>query len=129
MTTEYGTDIACLNDLDPLFRVISGPQVLSEAIARRFITPRGALLSDLNYGLDLRIFLSESLTSQKLFAIASSVEAEITKDERITSASATVTYNASTRELLIEIAAETTDNDLSLVLSVSKLNVAILKAA
>lgn len=88
--TDYGTDCSCVPDLDPTFSIRSGPHVVGEAIARRFLTPRGSVSWDLAYGWDTRQLLNDYLQPLQFPQIAAQLEAEARKDERVASASVTL---------------------------------------
>ena len=106
--------------------IVTGPRVLAEAIARRLSTPRGGLFYDPTYGLDVRAWLNESLTPQRLFALRHAVEAEVEKDERVLSCSADLTFIAATKSLRLTLSIQTQDGPFALVLGVISLTVSIL---
>lgn len=87
-----GTDLSGVADLTPHMGESSGRQCLAEALARRLITPRGALFYDPNYGYDLTSLINADLASSDIPRIAASIEEEFRKDERVISAVATVQY-------------------------------------
>jgi len=89
-TPNYGTDLSCVFDLDPGMVEVSGRLLLAQACVRRLITARGTLIDDLNYGFDVTQFLNDDLDPADLARIASSIDAELTKDERVFSSSTTV---------------------------------------
>lgn len=124
--TDYGTDLSCVTDLDPAGLEVSGRTCLAQAIARRLQTPRGGLIDDPNYGFAVTAFLNDDLTARDLALIASNVQAECVKDERVISASATVTLSAAG---VLTVAINLVDfvGPFRLVLGVSALTVAILQ--
>lgn len=67
-------------------RIVSGPQVLLEALARRLNTPRGGLLYDAGYGFDIRQFINSRLNDETSYLLTTGVEAELTADPRVLSA-------------------------------------------
>jgi len=91
MPVDFGSDISTFPTLDPNFRLITGTQVIFEAVLRRLMTPRGSLAYDLDYGTDVRGMLNASTTSSELFALQASIEAEAEKDERVLRADAVIT--------------------------------------
>lgn len=87
---DFGVDLSCVDDLDPAMAEVSGIEVLRQAIARRLMTPRGALWQDPNYGLDLRGYISKATDGAVLASLPGQVRLEILKDERIDSATVQV---------------------------------------
>jgi len=94
MATDLGADISTYPDLDPAYTLITGPRVVAEAVARRWVTPRGGLFYDLNYGYDLRQFLNAVITPGLASTIAVQCELEALKDERVLQAAVTVKQSA-----------------------------------
>lgn len=90
----YGRDLACVVDVADDFREVapSTPQIVIEAIARRFQTPRGTLLDDPDYGFDLRGRLHVGLTQQQLRSLQSACIGEAKKDERVETVSVLLSF-------------------------------------
>ena len=129
-TIDYGFDLSAVSDIDPGFRTVSGRRLLAEAIARRLQTPRGRLADDPNYGYDLTGLLKADFAPQDLARIASLVEAECTKDERVVGASATVTLqvpSSPSTGLLVSVLIQDGSGPFPLVLAVSGVTVQILQ--
>lgn len=124
MATDDGTDISCVNDFAPDGRITSGRHLIAEAIARRLITPRGRLIDDPNYGLDLTGFTYDDMSAGDIAAMRAGIEAECLKDERLTAATAT----ASLALGILTIGLTLTDGigPFALVLSVSATTISIL---
>lgn len=81
----YGTDLSCTTALDPGLAEVdpASPSAIVEALIRRFITPRGGLLDDPNYGYDVRAWLNRGATSSSLQSLAGAMQAEARKDDRV----------------------------------------------
>lgn len=132
MAVDFGTDLSTFvrgagaPDLDPTFTVISGRRVVQEAVARRFITPRGGLLDDPNYGLDLRALLNTKYSQRDLFILREKISAECRKDERVDGARVTVAPKAN-GDLTITISLTTSAGPFELALSVSQVTVELLR--
>ncbi len=126
MTTDFGVDVSCVSDIDPAFALVRGRTALAQALARRFITPRGGLHYDGTYGYDLRSHLNAPLEPGDEFIIASAVESQCVLDERVRSASAAVIYFAATETLRVQIAIVDDEGPFELVLGVSAVTVEIL---
>lgn len=122
---SLGTSISCITDLDQNFALVSGRTALGQAVARRLITPRGRLLNDPDYGFDLRQYLNDDLGPGDPARIASGIEQEALKDERVLTASAQVTLMAGV--MTVAIALQDAAGPFTLVLAVSAVTVSILK--
>jgi hypothetical protein len=110
---NLGTDIICLPDLDPYFRVQSGRVVLAHSIARR-----------LYY---LRAFLNDTFVDRQRGRLQSAVEAECERDERVLAATAAVTFNAAAHSLTVKVSLEDADGPFELILAVDQVTVTLLK--
>lgn len=120
----YGSDLACETDLTEtmLEREGSDQLVLAEALLRRIDCPRGALPDDLDYGLDVRAYLSRGTVAADLRAIRGQIAAEWTKDDRV--ALAVVTGDPSPSGLELALSGRITPADptiapFTMVLSVT----------
>lgn len=91
MTVNYGHDTSCTDDLYP-GRVVSGAALLAEAAYRRITTPRGRLLDDPSYGLDVRAFMHRGMTPKEIARIPGIIEAEVAKDERVAAVSCAASF-------------------------------------
>lgn len=85
-----GTDISCVDDVDPNLTPVSGRLALAQAIARRWITDPGELFYAPDYGAGLRSYLNAAIDSPG--AIAARLEAEARKDERVEACKVDVTF-------------------------------------
>lgn len=126
---DYGSDVLVFPGVDPNLTLSSGGRVLAEALARRLSTPRGSLPFHEDYGLDLRSYLNESVTSDVLYRLKSAIQRECEADERVESASVGLEYDASARRLRVRIEAVTAQGPFRLTLSVSQVTVELLTEA
>lgn len=94
MATDYGTDVYCVQDLDPYFSLVSGAEGVAQALARRLQTPQGGLLTDPSYGYDLRALVNASLTAADLLAAQSAIEYQCLLDQRVDSVEVQITVVA-----------------------------------
>ncbi len=122
-----GVDWLGLSDLDFSGELVEGILCLAQDLVHRLSTPRGGLFYDETWGLDLRAYLEEGLTPQRIAAISSEVESEVEKDERVKSASVQASFNQHAELLVITIALQTALGPFTLVLGIDKLNVTLLK--
>ena len=124
MATTFGTDFAGFDDVDPNWTFETNElRVLAYAVARRFITPRGGLFYDDSYGYDLRNLIADTVdeaTAQQM------IEAEATKDERVTDCQATITASG-TNAWTVSIACTADDGQpFYFTLSVSAVSVSLI---
>lgn len=85
INTDFGSDLSCVKDLDPRCVVVTGRRLLAEAIVRRWITPRGGLIDDPNYGTDVTAYLNDDVKPSDIATLKSAMAAEAEKDERVNS--------------------------------------------
>jgi hypothetical protein len=122
----YGVDMACVTDLSVRLTETSQASVtgIGESILRRLQTPRGFLGGiddDPNYGIDVAGLLSEGTTQQGLRGVEASVREEITRDDRVLSATVSATYTSATSTLDVSaqcVARDPSIGQFSLVFSV-----------
>ena len=85
MSTGYGRDTHCYDEIIT-GRIVSGFELLAQAIFRRLTTPRGTLRygEDASvYGLDVLDFVGMVGTQNAVDAIPDAIVAEVLKDDRI----------------------------------------------
>lgn len=80
---QLGSAVSCTDDLDALGRVVTGEDALLESLYRRLTTPRGQLITDPDFGLDVRSLLHKGLTAAGLGEIEGRLINELSKDERV----------------------------------------------
>jgi|SRR6185312_876793 len=105
--------------------MVSGNTCVAQAIIRRWSTPRGRLIDDQNYGLDLTGLLSSALTSQDLNTYAKQAGQEAQKDERVLSASVTLSLIGGV--LMVSATIVTANGPFLLVAAVSNVTVTLLQ--
>jgi hypothetical protein len=88
----YGRDLSCVSDLandlaevDP-----ASPVAIVEACLRRLTCPRGGLIDDPDYGLDLRAYCNRGVTITELRALDGAIRTELKKDDRVSDVDAAV---------------------------------------
>lgn len=129
--TTLGTDIDCVTDLDPSFRLVSGNLTLAQAIARRLTTARGSLFYDEDYGTDINRAINDAagaVGTSGTFRLRAAIEAEAMKDERVLSARAEVSVLGA-GALSARLTLLTADGPLALVLSVSEVSADLLEVS
>jgi hypothetical protein len=118
----WGSDVSCVTDADAEYSELpaNSPLIIAQAIVRRFLTPRGGLLDDADYGLDLRGYCNRGVTQQDLRTLQSRCVAEVNKDDRVSSATVgTSTTSANSLSVSVRITpADPAFNPFTLVLAV-----------
>lgn len=101
----YGRDLSCVLDCTDGFAEVNGDTALivAQAVARRFLTPRGSILDDLDQGRDVRGFLHRPATRDELRAFESQLRAEAMKDERVADAAVQFSVSDGARELTLDV--------------------------
>lgn len=127
MTVDFGTDLSCTDDLDETMKEISGQDVLAQAIYRRLTTPRGQLIDDPDYGIDVRSFLSRGVDAGKLREIEGTIRQEVLKDERVANVTAKATIDYKTYSITVSLIVTTGDGPFRLVFSITADTVELLK--
>jgi len=126
MAVDFGSDIGFLNDLDPNFGLVSGTTNLGQALAHRLETPRGGLFYDPNYGTDIRSYLNEAIGPKTLPQLASDVQAECLKDERVLSCTCGVQFISASKSLKLSINVATAAGPFTFILAVTSVTVTLL---
>jgi hypothetical protein len=119
-TIAYGSDLWCVDDLDDncteLFE--DDPRIISQALYRRFKTPRGALIDDSSYGLDVGSVLNKGLTQSDLYDAAAMIRNEALKDDRIVSCDVEVLqFSASTLQVTLSLVIADPEQSFTLVMA------------
>lgn len=81
----YGAELSCISDLTPDLREVDpfSLEGIAEAVLRRWDTPRGTNLDDLDYGESIAGMLNAPTTFQTLRAKEGRLRAEAEKDDRV----------------------------------------------
>ena len=124
---DFGADVLVFPGLDESMTPVADGRVLGEAIARRFLTPKGSLPFHPDYGIDIRDYLNDAMTRTRLFAIKAEMEIEARGDERVNEANIDVSFDAVTKALTAKISLVTEEGPYSLTLLVSQLSIQILQ--
>lgn len=125
-----GIDFDVLDDLPPTFRLTQGRPNLANAIARRWSTPQGFLArfgGDANYGRDVRGRLNTAWSFQELSGLAAELEDECLLDERVESASVTVSHDLATSTLTAEVDLEVATGTFRFIMKIDAVSVEVLR--
>jgi len=119
---DYGTDIACAGDVDPNFSLVSGPALVAQDMLHRFTTARGSLEWAPDDGLDLVAMVNDGIDDQRVFELQQQLADEASKDERVTQATADVSWGDATETLTVKLSGTlSTGQPFSFIFGVSKL--------
>ena len=112
-------------DLSMPSYMATGNQVVAEAILRRWSTGRGQLIDDPNYGFNVMDLVSADLGAKDIAYAQQQLAQEATKDERVKSATVTITL---TTEGLLTLTATivTAAGPFKLVAAVTAVTVTLL---
>jgi phage baseplate assembly protein W len=101
----YGIDIDCVTDVAEDWRETDpeSPEGIAQASIRRLTTPRGSLVDEPDYGLDLRAYANRGVAVAELRGIALAAAGEVTKDDRVSSADVELSASLVTRTLDVRI--------------------------
>ena len=127
-----GVDVSCFPDYDPLGSLVSGNVALAQRVARRLTNPRGAWFWAPNECTDVRAYLNEAMTIERLGSMKNDIEREILREEVVQAANADV--NVSTpissqgQTVSIHVNGSTGSGPFQFVLAVGAVTLTILKA-
>lgn len=102
----FGVDLVCVDDIDPTSASTDPFTVatLAQDAYHRLTTRRGTLPDDPDFGIDVFEFLHGAKSPADLRACEGRATTELQKDDRIHTATVTVTYDALSRRLSISCA-------------------------
>lgn len=128
MPSPLGTDLAVTTDINPSFRLCSGPENLQNAIFRRLTTPAGALESigdNPDYGEDVAGHLnSEEGDQASLARINARIISQVYADPRIEQARAQlVSAPALDASLMVSVVGRSIDGPFEFVANVDDMTV------
>jgi phage baseplate assembly protein W len=112
----YGVDLVCATDIDRNLAETDSTTVasLAQDAFHRVTTPRGSLVDDPNYGVDLRALLSTGLTPSTTRSIATLVHGELIKDDRIADTTVTLAISGGVKLPVYTVTITITPADVSL---------------
>jgi len=127
--TDYGVDLSCDTDLDPLLRDVSGSELMGQVCLRRLFCRPGLLLSNpIDNTLDARDFLSTGITPKDLPRIGGQCAAALLGDQRIFSATVSASFDPLTNLLTLAITGTGSQGPFNLTIAVSSVTVELLRS-
>jgi phage baseplate assembly protein W len=124
---DLGTDVDARSGVPLRWSLVSGRANLANALARRFITARGSLPDDPEYGADLRDYLSSGLTPAGLSQLRGTIVAQAAAEKRIQSVdSVDFAFNQSSSALAVALGLSDAQGPFDLILAITAVTVDIL---
>lgn len=134
MATDYGLDVQALDDLNDPEVIVSGGLNVAYALARRLLTPAGAMeeIGDTSPydSLDIRAWLGArfSLTDRSVIDdLQQQCRQVLSQDPRVDSVDVKINFNQGT--LSVEVNGTGSAGPFSFVLSVDNVTAALLRSA
>lgn len=124
--TDFGTDVACLTDLDTGLGAVRGNDCLKQWLVHSIITPTGSLSYAPNFGVDVREYLSAAVGPLELQQLRALIRSTWESDDRVDSADVTVSFDSNTQALGIVGSVQTAAGPFSLTLAITAVSVAVL---
>lgn len=125
---DLGTDVSTFPDLDKTGRTISDNLALAECCLRRLTTDEGSLDYDLDFGRNLSELLNEDLDERELRREEALAAQQLELDERIATASVTLSLDRSAMKLTVKVTGElVTGRTFDFVASVNALSAELLQ--
>lgn len=113
----FGTDLSCIDDVTETLEEVDpfSQEAIAQASIRRITTPRGSMIDDPDYGLDIRGYANKGVTLSDLRDLAGLIRAEVTKDDRVDDAQVNVTSSgvAAGRRLFVSLVLTPSDPSVS----------------
>ncbi len=123
---DFGTAISCVNDIASDGRMVTGFRVVAEAIARRWITPRGRLVAYPNYGFDLTQYINADMSAKDIAALRAAAAAEAEKEETVDRCVVAAVLDTLTGVMTITAKVDTTKGPFTLVVAASAVTLDLL---
>lgn len=134
MATDLGSDVNTylLNDegqldLDPAFGLVDGSLAVAQSVARGWETPEGSMDWAPDEGFAVADFLNADLDEADVLALATGMEADAMKDDRVESVDVRPVFDPATGRLSISASGDTSQGPFKLVLSADSLSAAVLE--
>lgn len=132
-TPDFGQDVFCTDDVDPLFPWDTGTGMVARRCLRRLMTVGGSAPECPQDGLDVLDMLSVGVADRQVPMLQGRITSELLKDEAALSVKTTMTRTQGSRgeTWLITCKGETAAGPFSLVLSVDVVaaDVSVIEAA
>ena len=125
---DYGSDLSCGTDVDPLLRLVTGSELMAQVALHRIYCRQGRLLSNpVDNTIDARDFIAQGISQKDLPRIQAQIMGAILGDPRIFSCSVQAEYTFATRSLDLEIQGTGSRGPFQLTLRVTALTIEQLR--
>lgn len=134
MSDVYGSDISSFAGIggalgvDPLMPLISGPRVVLEDVARRFMTVRGSIPNAPDFGFDLISLAGKRMNAVQIERLRSEIENEAEKDQRVLSAKVVEFVETGRTSFRMGLSLKLASGPFTLTLAVADVTLTILQA-
>jgi len=134
MTTQnpYGTDLWVsigsdgTIDVDPTMREVSGVYVLAQSLVIRQLNSLGAFLGYPDEGINIRSWLSKGFTQAQIQQLGAQVQAQLQRDQRVTSAVVSASFVFATGTLTLVENVQCGAGPFTLTLGISRVSTSVL---
>jgi hypothetical protein len=113
-------DISTFPDLDPSFGELDPARAVAERVARRLLTPRGALDYAPEVGRDVRGLLSAGLDPSRHYSLRADLQAEAEDEDGVVSAEVDLVVVEEREAISIGVSLRTTSGPASVAIDVGK---------
>jgi hypothetical protein len=128
-SVDYGVDLSCGLDLNPMLLTVTGTELMNEVCMRRLFGRPGSTLSNpVDNTLDVRDFIAQGISPRDLPTIQGRCVAALEGDQRIYSATVSASFDPNTNILTLAIAGNGAFGPFNLTLAVSAVTVEVLRA-
>lgn len=117
----FGSDLWCTDDITPDALELPGDdsRIVAQAAYRRLITPRGALIGEDDYGIDVTSYLHRGMNPQTQRELEGVIKGELLKDDRIDPSLSVVVAYPNPSRIDITITGQTAIGPFDLVLALT----------
>lgn len=125
---DYGSDLSCTTDVDPLLRLVTGTELMGQVALHRIYCRQGRLLSNpVDNTIDARDFVSTGIAQKDLPRIQAQVMGAILGDPRIFSCTVQAEYTFATQTLTLNIQGTGARGPFQLTVAVTALTIELLR--
>ncbi len=125
---DYGSDLSCEMDLNPLLLLVSGETLMGQVCIHRLGTRQGRLLSNpVDNTIDVRDFIGQGIQARDLPIIQGKCMSALLGDERVSQAVVKATFTTLTNTLDLAIQGDGALGPFNLTLRVSAVTIEILR--
>ena len=129
MSTDYGSDISCTDDIEATISDIGSARIMPQVVLRRITTKRNTLLSAPDETtIDIRDFMGAGITTGELRRIKAAVTGALIADPRISAVDSSFTFDTQTEILECSLRGNGAGGSFDLTVGVSSLTAEILKS-